>query len=125
MLKKIVYLAFVMVASSWFSQEAEAQIFRTNLECLVISETGAPQAGATVKLYKSEADYEADKNAVKTGKSDEDGKVKFKKLDPVSYFYRATKGDLDNADSAHQTPALTENKLNKLNIVISGFTVPK
>ncbi len=106
-------------------QQAQAQLFRTNLDITVLDENGNVQRGAVVKLYSNETDYTEDKGAISTEKTDEKGRARFKKLDAKSYFIRAQKGDLNNDDTSFQTAALTENKLNKVNIIISGFEVPR
>ncbi|WP_020532338.1 SpaA isopeptide-forming pilin-related protein [Flexithrix dorotheae] len=109
----------LMVMLSSFS--LKAQLLPTNLEITVLDEKGNIQPGASVKIYESEEDYKNDKNAINTGKTDEKGKIKFKKLKTQAYFVKAVKGDLNNDDGANQTSILVEKKTNKVNIIIEGF----
>ncbi|MEM1135087.1 MAG: hypothetical protein AAGI07_04560, partial [Bacteroidota bacterium] len=108
-----------------FQQQVHAQLFPTNLEITVLNDKGNIQAGASVKLYASEDDYDANENVVASGKTNAKGEIKFKKLTTKSYFIRAEKGDMDNESTANQTGVLEEKKNNKVNIILSGLVLPK
>ncbi|MBX2842778.1 MAG: hypothetical protein KTR26_13485 [Flammeovirgaceae bacterium] len=103
------------------SASVKAQLLPTNLEITVLDEKGNIQPGTSVKLYENEEDYKNEKNAIQTGKTDEKGKAKFKKLKTQAYFVKAEKGDLNNDDGANQTSILVQKKTNKVNIIIEGF----
>jgi protocatechuate 3,4-dioxygenase beta subunit len=98
----------------------KADVFPTKLQVTVLDEAGNPVIGAEVELYKSEADYEAGKNPVGTKmKTDAKGKATFSELEPVIYFVKAEKGDLDNSGAGTHTEALVAKKINKVNVIIS------
>lgn len=95
------------------------QLLPTNLKVTVVDELGNIQEGAKVTLYKTDADYRAEKNpASKTETTDKKGTVKFKKLDPIVYFVHVEKGDMNNDGGGVQTDTLLAGKTNKVNIVI-------
>ena len=122
---KPIFLFFTIVLMAFGHQQAKAQLFPTNLEITVLDDKGNLQAGVSVKLYASEDDYDNDENVVASGKTNEKGELKFKKLDTKSYYIRAVKGDMDNESSANQTGALEGKKNNKVNVIVSGLALPK
>ena len=90
----------------------------TRLRITVIDGLGNFVEGATVKIYASEDDYRASENAISTMTTDEKGRVKFKELEPISYFIDARKDDLNNDAEGVKTAPLEEGKLNKVNTII-------
>ncbi|MBT28100.1 MAG: hypothetical protein CMO01_00455 [Thalassobius sp.] len=122
---KPVFLFFAVLFLAFSQQDAKAQLFPTNLEITVLDDKGNIQRGVSVKLYATEDDYDEDENVVASGKTDEKGEIKFKKLDTKPYFIRAVKGDMDNESSANQTGVLEQKKNNKVNVIVSGFGLPK
>lgn len=123
-MKNLRILCFTLV-SFLVATSAYAQLIPTNMMVTVIDGNGNVQVGATVKVYATEKDYDDDKNPVAVEKTNEKGIANFKKLETKSYFIRATKGELNNDDTSHQTGALAAKKINKVNIVVSGLSVPK
>ncbi|KYG85869.1 hypothetical protein AWW67_00870 [Roseivirga seohaensis] len=96
------------------------QIFNTKLKITVLDELGNIVEGAKVTIYKTQADYNAEKNAVQPAQlTNNKGQVTFKKLDAIPYYVLVRKGDMDNAGGGEIVSKLEKNKLNKANIVIS------
>lgn len=96
------------------------QIFKTNLKITVLDELGNPVQDAKVTIFKSKADYNAEKNPVQDTKiTNNKGQVTFKKVDTIAYYVLAKKGDLDNVGAGEIITELAKNKLNKANVVIS------
>lgn len=95
-----------------------SQIVKTQLHMTVRNELGNTEAGVSVTLYATEADYEKEQNPVQSGTTDEKGVVKFKELKAQEYFVLAKKGDLNNFGGGEKTGALVANRINKVNIII-------
>lgn len=95
-----------------------SQIVKTQLHMTVRNELGNTEAGVSVTLYATDADYEKEQNPVQSGTTDEKGIVKFKELKPQEYFVLAKKGDLNNFGGGEKTGALVANRINKVNIII-------
>lgn len=98
--------------------EAHAQLFKTKLQVTVRNDLGNIVEGAEVSIFKTEADYDKEVNAVATGKTDEKGRVLFKDLEPVAYFMHVEKGDNTNMGRGVKTAKLISKKKNKVNVVI-------
>ncbi len=118
-LKKFFFLTLFFSALYF---QASAQTFFLSLQVSVIDAKGNVVPDATVKLYKSEADYMADKNAI-VAKDDEKtnkrGRITFTKLETKEYFIRAEKGNMSNMAHGYQCSKLDKNRINKVNIIIS------
>ena len=95
-----------------------SQIIKTQLHMTVRNELGNTEAGVSVTLYATDADYEKEQNPVQSGTTDEKGVVKFKELKAQEYFVLAKKGDLNNFGGGEKTGALVANRINKVNIII-------
>lgn len=84
-----------------------------------MNDLGNPVDSAKVTLYATEKDYRESKNAVAGPQyTDEKGAVRFKDLEPKSYFVEAEKDDLSNAGGGVQTQKLDQKRANKVNIII-------
>lgn len=114
-MKKLLILVIISFASLPLS---EAQIIKTTLNLTVRDELGNTVEGATVSIYETEANFTAEKNPVATGTTDKKGVVKFKDLQPVSYFVIVRKGDKDNMGGGEQIGKLEANKINKATVII-------
>ena len=95
-----------------------AQVLKTKLKVSVRNDLGNSVKGAVVTLYKTQADYENNENAIQTGETDEKGCVLFKELEPVSYFMDARKGDQNNDGRGVQTTKLIAKKKNMVATII-------
>lgn len=97
------------------------QLFMTSLRITVIDEIGNVVENAQVTVYGNSGDYESGENPVAGPElTDDKGRVTFKDLDSKSYYIEAKKGDKSNYGGGEKTEVLDKNKLNKLNVVISG-----
>lgn len=112
-MKKIFILLFVLMTGI-----AQAQLIKTSLNVTVRDELGNIVAGATVKLYENEANYNSEKDPAEEGTTDEKGVVKFKNLKAIAYYVLVRKDDKDNAGKGEQTSKLEEKKINKVTIII-------
>ena len=115
MKKLIPVLLLVMIIGSSF----QPRILPTTLKITVIDNLGNVVKGAEVTIYTSEEDYRGNVNPAQEKQfTDSKGRVTFKKLEPVSYFIDARKGDKNNDGEGVQTGKLQEGKVNKVNTVI-------
>ncbi|GAB1444470.1 MAG: carboxypeptidase regulatory-like domain-containing protein [Cyclobacteriaceae bacterium] len=115
-MKKLLILPFVLLLMT--AIDSQAQIFNTSLTLTVRDDLGNAIEGATVKIYETEADYLAETNVVIEDVTDKKGVVKFKKLEPKSYYVIARKDDMDNAGGGEQIGQLEEGKFNKATVII-------
>ena len=94
------------------------QLFNTSLTITVRDELGNIVEGASVKLYTKEDDFIKEKNQIQEGATDAKGIVKFKKLEPLSYYILCRKGDKDNTGGGEKIGELKKGEFNKVTIVI-------
>ena len=66
------------------------------LEIFVSDISGGMISGAEVQLYENPEDWELDKNSIKTGTTGQSGTILFSDLAEQIYYFRATKGFLNN-----------------------------
>jgi hypothetical protein len=97
---------------------ASFQIIKTSLNVTVRDDTGNTVEGATIQLYESEQDYNAEKNVVAQGVTDKKGYLKLKELKAISYYVIVRKDDKDNSGGGEKTGKLEANKINKVTIII-------
>ena len=100
------------------TSEVSAQNTKTKLHITVIDDSGNNVTGATITIYSSQEDYENSTNKLITGKSDKKGIFQFKGLEAKSYFLDVRKDHLKNDGLGVQTGLLSENKVNKVLVVI-------
>jgi uncharacterized C2H2 Zn-finger protein len=113
-------LLMIVMGTTLFQNQAEAQIFSTKLKITVIDALGNVVQDAKVRIFKNEADYIKEVNDVQEYKlTNAKGQVTFKKLDAASYYILVEKGDLNNADGGAIVDTLEAGKVNKANIVIT------
>lgn len=98
---------------------ASAQLIKTQLDVTVRNNTGNTVDSVTVKLFGNESDYNAEKNTVAEGVTDEKGIVRFKDIEAKSYYVLARKGDLNNFGGGEVTGELKKGRFNKVTIVIN------
>lgn len=101
-----------------FTTSKPTQLFNTSLTITVRDELGNTVEGVSVKLYTKEEDYIKEKNQVEEGATDAKGVVKFKKLNPESYYILCRKGDKDNTGGGEKVSQLKKGEFNKVTIVI-------
>ena len=94
------------------------QLFNTSLTITVRDELGNTVEGVSVKLFAKEDDYIKEKNQLGEGMTDAKGVVKFKKMNPVSYYVLCRKGDKDNTGGGEKISELKKGEFNKVTIVI-------
>lgn len=119
-MKKIttLFVGLIIIGLTISSFHAQAEFLPTKLRITVVDELGNIVEGATITLYKNEADYRSNKNPVQSLTTDKKGRATFTDLEPVSYFIDARKGDKNNDGKGAVTAPLLEGKINKLNTVI-------
>lgn len=98
---------------------ASAQLIKTQLDVTVRDNTGNTVDSVTVKLFGNESDYNAEKNAVAEGITDDKGVARFKDIEAKSYYVLARKGDLNNFGGGEVTGELKKGRFNKVTIVIN------
>ncbi|GAB4347691.1 MAG: hypothetical protein OHK0038_27490 [Flammeovirgaceae bacterium] len=119
-----IFIAFIsLIFFTSFSNNIHKPLELIVLQVTVLDDAGNLQEGATVTLYEKEEDYKENKNAIKVPeKTNKKGKVTFKwDLKEISYFIRVEKGEMDNSGSGVKTEKLKKNRINKVNVIISGL----
>jgi hypothetical protein len=114
-MKHLFFTLCIIVGSSSFTTH---QLLNTSLTITVRDELGNTVSGASIKLFESEENYNAEKNATTEGTTDAKGVVKFKKIKATSYFVLVKKDDKDNTGGGEKIGKLEEGKFNKVTIVI-------
>lgn len=94
------------------------QLFNTSLTITVRDELGNTVEGVSVKIFTKEDDYIKEKNHIEEATTDAKGVVKFKKLNPQSYYVLCRKGDKDNTGGGEKVSELKKGEFNKVTIVI-------
>lgn len=119
-MKNVFLVALLIFIGSW--QKINPKPFIA-LQITVLDDKGNFQEGAVVTLYETEEDYRLNKNAIKVpGKTNKRGRVMFKwDLKEISYYIRAEKGDMNNDGGGIKTEKLVKNRINKVNVIISGI----
>lgn len=118
-MKRVSIIAFgLFLTLVALSSYQSAEILPTKLRVTVIDELGNLIEGATVTLYKSEADYRSNENPVAKEQTDKKGRALFKDLEPISYFIDARLDDKNNDGKGAVTAPLLEGKVNRVNTVI-------
>jgi len=112
---KNIFVFVVLILSSTLSH---SQIIKTSLTVNVRDELGNISSGATIKLFETEVDFQADKNAVAEGITNSTGKIKFKDLKDIPYFISVKNGEKDNVGKGEKVEKLEANKFNKVTIII-------
>lgn len=115
-MKKILGLTFIM---AFLFSSFTSQMIPTSVKITVRNELGALESDVTVTLYATKSDYEKSANAVFEGKTDSKGTVYFQKLPQLNYYVSAVKGDKNNYGAGEKLDSLTENRVNKVTIIIS------
>ena len=105
-----IFLVFIFISSF-------ASYLKTNLTITVLDEKGNIVAGADIKIYSNQENWEKEVNPILQGTSDEKGVCKFKDLSNLSIYLLVRKGDKDNTGGGEMTK-LEEGKFNKVNVVI-------
>ena len=115
-MKKLILILLAMFALFSFAPQ---QLLKTKMSITVIDKQGQFIEGAEVKIFKTIDDFNKDKNQVQeTKKTDARGRVKFTKLDAISYYMQVDKGDLSNMFNSDKTSPLSPKKINKFIVVI-------
>lgn len=95
------------------------QLLSTKLRVTVLDDLGNLEEGANVAIFASEEDYRSETNPVAgPAKTDDKGRVTFKKIPAQSYYILVMKGEKKNDGKGVRTSKLDEGKMNKINIVI-------
>lgn len=114
MKKNILIVAISMIAIVAFSQ-----LITTQLKLTILNNLGKEEEGVRVRLYKTEADYKAEKNQIDEHYTDKKGVVSFKNLEPIPYYINAVKENKNNYGNAEVTDSLKEKQINKVKVIIS------
>ena len=120
-MKKSIFILCLMFAATFLSsfKTVDWKFLPTTLKVTVLDELGNPVVGAKVTLFLNEEDYRKEINPVTESKvTDEEGVVRFKKLEPVAYFVHAEFEKKTNVGAGVKTEALQEGKTNRVNTVI-------
>lgn len=94
------------------------QIITTQLKIKVINNLGKTEEGVRVRLFKTEEDYNSEKNMVEEHYTDAKGFVTFKNLEPIAYYINAVKDAKTNAGNGEKTDVLKEKQVNKITVII-------
>ncbi len=117
MRKLLLVIGLVSILMS--TKPIDNELLKTQLIVTVLDDVGTIQEGATVKLYKTEEDYNKGENQVlETGITNAKGKTRFIGLEPIAYFMEVQSGKKDNSLGAEKTSVLVEGKINKVNVIV-------
>lgn len=94
------------------------QIIKTQLQVMVVNETGNREAGATVQLFETEEDFKKETNVAAEAVTDAKGVARFKDLKAISYYIIVRKDDRDNSGGGEKTSKLDGGRINKITVVI-------
>jgi hypothetical protein len=122
-MKIVIACISLFIITSFVAKTEHKSLAIIALQVTVLDDAGNLQEGATVTLYEKEEDYQKNKNPIKAPeKTNKKGKVTFKwDLKEISYFIRVEKGEMDNSGSGIKTEKLDKNRINKVNVIISGL----
>ncbi len=101
-----------LIAASGF------QLIKTTLNLTVRDEVGNTVEGATVQLFETEDDYNAEKNVDDEATNDAKGIIKIKDMKAMYYIVIVRKDDKDNSGGGERTGKLEEKRINKVTVVI-------
>lgn len=90
----------------------------TKLELTVVDLFGKPVAGVTVKLFEFRSDFENDNSVLKTRKTNDNGIVTFRDLTNDTYYFRATKGCLNNYTNNIEISSLKIDSINTVEVIV-------
>ncbi len=107
-----------LLAASVIILLSSFQIIKTTLNLTVRDEVGNTVEGATVQLFETQEDYNAEQNVAAEGTTDAKGILKLKDLKSMSYYVIVRKDDKDNSGGGERTGKLEEKRINKVTIVI-------
>lgn len=116
-MKKMIpgFLAAFMILTAF----DRVDYFPTSLKITVVNELGNTVEGAEVQLFLTPEDHKNETNpATEKLLTNEKGQVKFKDLEPVTYYVLAEKDDKNNWGAGEKIETLQKGKLNKVTIVI-------
>lgn len=111
-------LLFFTVISFLFIATTGFQLLKTQLTVTVRDELGNLVEGATVQLFETEEDYNAEKNVAAEGATDKKGIVRLKEVKDIAYFVIVRKDDKDNSGGGEKINKLEGSKVNKVTIII-------
>lgn len=106
-------ITFLFVTLSSF------QLISTQLKIQVLNNLGKAEWGVKVKIFKTEEDYNTEKNAIEEQFTDKKGYVNFKNLETIPYYILAVKDTKSNAANGVKSDPLKEKTINKMTVVIS------
>ncbi|MFN0047866.1 MAG: carboxypeptidase regulatory-like domain-containing protein [Cytophagales bacterium] len=109
-------LLFLIIGISIFT--VSFQLITTQLKLTILNNLGKEEEGVRVRLFKSEADYKAEKNKVDEHYTDKRGVVSFKNLEPIPYYINAVKDNKNNYGNGELTDSLKEKEINKVKVII-------
>ncbi len=122
MVNRLRFFAFGLLLATFltsFSYEAATPSI-VMLQVFVVDDSGNVQPNAQVKIFESEADFDAQKKPFATETTNKKGKAIIKGLQEKVYYVYAKKGKKDNAGGASKTEKLDKNRVNKINIIVSS-----
>ncbi len=116
---KALRITTLLLFFSLFFVQTEAQIIKTSLTVAVLDDLGNAVQGATIQLFRNEADYLKEENVVAEGVTEGNkGQFKFKDIDAIAYYVIVRKDDMDNSGGGEKIAKLDPKKMNKVNIII-------
>lgn len=118
-MKKILLMIGISSLILFSFQKPLQGILKTSLQITVRNRLGNTVEGADVQLFLTRIDYENETNPVSEKMvSDKKGRVLFKELEPIPYFIRVEKGEINNFGEGEMVDTLIAGRRNKVNIII-------
>jgi hypothetical protein len=118
-MKKFLWINSLLIFMLLSAFPAESQRIQTSLRITVRNDLGNLVENAKVTLYASEDDYNNSENPVQEfAYTNQKGEVRFRDLQPKSYFVDVQKDDLNNEGGGVKIKRLDKGKSNRVTIII-------
>lgn len=118
LIRSVLFIAVVTMITSFRPIEEEVAL-PTSLKITVLDDLGNFVEGATVVLFTTKEDYQAETNPITTeDKTDKKGRITFKDLEPMPYYILASFDEKSNIGAGVLTAPLLEGKSNRVNTII-------
>jgi hypothetical protein len=116
------YFHFIIAGLLTFSACSKEETPSTGIELSLTDNLGNVVSGASVKLFSSQTDWKNKTNQIgATQTSDASGKVRFKDLSNIKYYWFAEKDCQNNANGTATTlDPITANKITSLTVPLSS-----
>jgi len=111
---RLIILSILALTLSSFDYGSGAK-----MKVFVIDENSEVISGASVEVFATPKDYEAETNIVVSGTTNAKGFIQFKNLKEQKYYLLVKKGSLNNHQTSNETDVLRMKGKNRFEIMIN------